>query len=251
MRRFLLQMGSLAVAASAMAAAHGAGAAAQDELAIEGNVALVSDYRFRGVTQTNEELAIQGGLDLALPSGFYVGTWASSIGFANGTELDLYAGYGGETSSFSYDLGVLVYHYPEPPGGDSQSIFELYGSLGATLGMVDTSFGVAYIPEQDDTELLVAPGVFEEFDNLYLYLDGSMPLGESPFALAGSVGYTDSGGLWDFSDDADGFWDWSLGLSTSAIGVDWGLTYVGTSDLDPSLGLGDEHTVVFSVSKSL
>jgi uncharacterized protein (TIGR02001 family) len=245
MKRILLNGGSVLLAASAAAATANVGAVAQDELMFSGNVAIVSDYRFRGVTQTNEELAVQGGLDLELPSGFYVGAWGSSIGFGNGTELDLYGGYGFEAGPTAIDLGVLAYHYPEAPGGDSTTIFELYGSVGATFGMLDASVGVAYIPEQDDTEF---GGT--EFDNTYVFADGSLPLGET-FALDGHVGYTDSEGLWDFSDDFDGFWDWSVGISTSVIGVDVGLSYVGTSDLDPSLGLGEENTVVLSFSKTL
>jgi uncharacterized protein (TIGR02001 family) len=245
MKRILLNAGSVLLAASAAAAASSVSAVAQDEIMIEGNVALVTDYRFRGVTQSNEELAIQGGFDLGLPSGFYVGVWGSSIGFANGTELDLYGGYGFEASSLTFDVGALAYHYPEAPGGDSTTIFEVYGSVGRSFGMVDGTLGFAYIPEQDDTEF-----GGEKFDNTYVYLDGGVPLGESPFSLSGHVGYTDGSGLWDFSEDADGFWDWSLGVSTSAVGVDLGLTYIGTTETHPSFGLGEDQTVVFSVSKA-
>lgn len=246
MRRMLMNTGSVLLAASTLAAVSTFSASAQEELAISGNVALVSDYRFRGVTQSNEEIAVQGGLDLALPSGFYVGTWASSIGFANGTEIDVYGGYGFEAATLAFDLGVLGYHYPGAPGSDDQTIWELYGSAGKTFGMLETTLGVAYIPEQEDTEVGA-----EELDNLYVYLEGGLPLGDSPFSLAGKVGYTDGGGFWDVSEDFDGLWDWSLGVSATALSVDWGVSYVGTTDLDPSLGLGEENTVLFTVGKTL
>jgi uncharacterized protein (TIGR02001 family) len=239
MRRVLLNTGSLAVAASALvAAAHGVGAAAQEDLMVEGNVALVSDYRFRGITQSGEEAAIQGGFDLALDSGFYVGTWGSAINFANGTEVDVYGGYGFEAAGLSFDVGGLLYTYP---GADDTMIGEIYGSVGTTLGPVDASAGVAYIPEQENTLFLG-----EELDNLYLHASDSMPLGES-LTLSGSVGYTDSGGYWDFSQDQDGLLDWSVGVSTSILGVDVGLSYVDTSeDFE-----GMDETVVLSFSKAL
>jgi len=233
MRRLLLNTGSLAVAASAFAAAHSVGAAAQDTPMIEGNVAMVSDYRFRGITQSGEDAAIQGGFDLALDSGFYVGTWGSSINFANGTEIDVYGGYGFESGNFSFDVGGLLYTYP---GADDTMVGEVYGSVGTTLGLVDASVGLAYIPEQDN---------LGDEDNIYVYGTGAMPLGDSPFSLSGSVGYTE--GAWDFSADGDGLWDWSLGVTTSVMGVDIGLSYVDTSeDFD-----GMDATAVLSVSKAL
>ncbi len=248
MRRILLNTVSVLLAASTVAAATGFAASAQEDLAVSGNVSIVSDYRFRGVTQSNEEIAVQGGLDLALPSGFYVGAWGSSIGFANGTELDIYGGYGFEAATLAFDLGVLAYHYPAAPGSDDQTIWELYGSAGKTFGMLETTVGVAYIPEQEDTQVGA-----EEVDNLYVYGDGSLPLGDSAFSLAGHVGYTDKESFWNFAEDPteDGFWDWSLGVTTSVIGMDVGLSYVGTSDLDESLGLGEENTVLLSFGKTL
>ncbi len=94
-----------------------------------GNIGVVSNYIWRGVTQTGDDAAIQGGLDFAHDSGFYAGTWASSLGGGSSQyELDLYLGYGGEAGAFSYDLGLIRYMYPV---GDVDSDFtELYGSVG-------------------------------------------------------------------------------------------------------------------------
>lgn len=236
MRRILLNAGSVVVAASAFAAAAGTVASAQE---ISGNVAMVSDYRFRGVTQSGEEAAIQGGFDLGFDSGFYVGTWGSSVNFANGTEIDVYAGYGFEAAGLGFDVGALAYTYP---GADDTTIFELYGSAAKTLGIVDTTVGFAYIPDQDNTEI-----AGEKYDNIYVYLDGGVPLGDSPFSLSGHVGYTDEEGFWDFSADGDGLFDWSVGVSTSLYGVDVGLSYVDTSeDID-----GMDEQVLLSISKAL
>ena len=99
-----------------------------------GNVGVYSQYVFRGLAQTNGDPAIQGGLDYAHSSGFYLGVWGSNVSwlrenlsvgpapvaiagtYAQGgsLELDLYAGYKGGigSSDFTYDVGVLKYWYP-------------------------------------------------------------------------------------------------------------------------------------------
>ncbi len=92
------------------------------------NVGVVSDYRFRGITQTNYGGALQGGIDFAHKSGFYLGAWASNVswvkefnGANNGSyELDLYGGFKGEiTSGLGFDVGLIGYMYP---GNDSGSV---------------------------------------------------------------------------------------------------------------------------------
>ena len=65
---------------------------ASDGITTSGNATVVSDYRFRGFSQSNQEAAIQGGFSISHDSGLYVGTWGSSIGFANGTEIDVFGG---------------------------------------------------------------------------------------------------------------------------------------------------------------
>ena len=81
---------------------------------ISANVALVSDYRFRGISQSNTDLAIQGGFDYAWDNGFYVGTWGSTVDFDsavdfNGSlELDFYGGWGTSTGeNSSIDIGYI------------------------------------------------------------------------------------------------------------------------------------------------
>jgi len=91
-------------------------AAAQAASPITGNMSLVSDYRFRGLTQTFEEPALQGGFDYAHSSGIYLGNWNSSISdsfFAGAPlEMDFYGGYKGAAGPLGYDIGVLYYYYP-------------------------------------------------------------------------------------------------------------------------------------------
>ena len=89
------------------------------------NVGVVSNYVFRGITQTTENPALQGGVDFAHKSGFYLGAWASNVKWVkevNGAskgdfELDIYGGYKGEIiPGLSYDIGLISYQYP---GNDS------------------------------------------------------------------------------------------------------------------------------------
>jgi uncharacterized protein (TIGR02001 family) len=103
-------------------------------LAVEGlsaNVAMTSNYLWRGLEQTNGAAAISGGIDYAADSGFYVGTWASNADWADGMtyELDFYGGFGGNISeTVSYDLGFIYYAYPDETSGDAD-FSEIYASL--------------------------------------------------------------------------------------------------------------------------
>jgi uncharacterized protein (TIGR02001 family) len=106
MRKSILGLSALALLASATPSF------AQDEaagpLAITGSVALVSDYRFRGFSQSGENAAVQGGITATHSSGFYFGTWGSSISFAGNTEIDLFAGYSKKLNdAVTVDVGLL------------------------------------------------------------------------------------------------------------------------------------------------
>lgn len=112
--------------------------AAAPEHQVSYNAALTSEYRYRGLSQTRLEPALQGGADYThTPSGFYAGTWLSTIkwiddagGDAN-VEIDLYAGKRGQLSdSISYDVGGLYYVYPSNGLPTNANTFELYGQLG-------------------------------------------------------------------------------------------------------------------------
>ncbi len=105
------------------------------------NVTLASQYRYRGLMQTNNQPAIQGGFDLAHASGFYLGNWNSSISWLNDSnsdvsapvEMDFYGGYKGNlTDKVPVDLGVLQYYYPGdyPSGYTSPDTTELYAGIG-------------------------------------------------------------------------------------------------------------------------
>ena len=113
------------------------------------NVSLTSDYRYRGISQSRVKPALQGGVDYALPAGFYIGAWASTIkwvkdfgGDAN-VEVDLYGGYKGEIAKdLTYDVGVLTYQYPSNKLNPSANTTELYGAVSFGPATVKYSHAV-------------------------------------------------------------------------------------------------------------
>lgn len=108
-----------------------------------GSLTLASDYIFRGLTQTNEKPALQGGLEYDDPSGIYAGFWGSNINWlsdystseapvSSSLELDFYVGYRGKfTEDWGYDVGLYTYYYPGdyPSGFTSANTTEIYGAL--------------------------------------------------------------------------------------------------------------------------
>lgn len=124
---------------------------------VAGSVTLTSDYLFRGISQNNQEPALQAGLEYAADSGFYVGAWGSNISWlsdltaagipvSSSLELDVYGGYRGKFSdTVAYDVGALYYWYPGdyPSGFNSPHTGEIYA--GVTFGpYAGTTFGAKY-----------------------------------------------------------------------------------------------------------
>lgn len=137
------------------------------------NVGIVSDYRFRGISQTRLKPALQGGVDFAHDSGLYVGLWASTIkilrdipGGDGPVELDIYGGYKGKINdNFAYDVGILRYQYPKQNFPTTVNTTELYGAVTygpATLkyshSVGKQTFGV---PDSRNTYYLEAAATFD------------------------------------------------------------------------------------------
>jgi uncharacterized protein (TIGR02001 family) len=118
--------------------------APEPDFEISGNFALVSDYRFRGVTQTGEKPAAQGGFDFSHKSGFYLGTWASNVSqWANAggsMEIDLYGGFRGTlpTGEIGYDIGIIDYQYPGNTANPKNGSREWY--VGLSKGPISYKF---------------------------------------------------------------------------------------------------------------
>src|SRR6185295_15705616 len=99
------------------------------------NVGAVTEYRYRGISQSRLQPALQGGADFAHKSGFYVGTWASTIkwikdipGGNSSVEVDVYGGYKFEAGPIAWDVGALTYIYPSNNLSPSANTTEIYGA---------------------------------------------------------------------------------------------------------------------------
>ena len=239
-----LSAATIALSAALLSAPAFAQEEETSDVSVSGNVALVTDYRFRGVSLSDEEFAIQGGIDLALPAGFYVGTWASSIdeGLGYGsTELDVYGGWSSEiTSGLTLDVGFLAYLYPGDDGCNCD-YYEPYASLSGSVGPADLTVGVAYAFDQDSLDFGADGGTD---DNLYIYTDVGVGIPETPVSLSGHLGYTD--GVLTFTNDGKAF-DWSVGASVSVMGLDIGVSYIGVEGPDVK-GLDDAIVGTLSFS---
>ena len=117
-------------------AAPAAAAAPASPHTFTGNMSVVTDYRFRGISQTFKQPAIQGGFDYGHESGFYVGNWNSNVDSSlyNGAnlEMDFYGGYKMSAGPVAFDFGALYYYYPGSGAGGTFKIdnTELYVSAG-------------------------------------------------------------------------------------------------------------------------
>jgi uncharacterized protein (TIGR02001 family) len=241
------------IIAGLTAAALGSGAAyaqkaPEPDYTLTGNIGIFSQYIFRGLTQTDQQPALQGGFDYAHKSGFYVGTWGSNISwlrdFGNyssggSLELDIYGGYKGTfgKSDFGYDVGLLYYWYPgdTAPGFHTADTLELYGALSwkwltakLSYSLMDKTFGV------DDSQ-----GTY------YLDLTGAYPIPDSKFTVIAHYGmqkYTgNNGAVGCISTDNDScasYNDWKLGVNYS-LPKDFtiGVFYTDTSGMDDAAKL--------------
>ena len=159
-------------------------AAASAELS--GNAAITSNYIWRGVTQTTDQAAGQGGIDWGHGSGLYAGTWVSNVNFGNsddGYEMDVYAGFGGEAGSLGYDLGVISYQYPITPEFNFTEVY-----VSGTMSVV--TLGLAYTVDAASGN---DGGVFDSGD---MYVNGSVDFaaGKSDVSLfAGTYMFENDG----------------------------------------------------------
>lgn len=222
---------------------------------ISANVGLASDYMFRGVSQTDNQMALQGGFDWAHDSGFYVGTWASNVdsdlfGGATDPQLEgnLYAGYARELGAFSYDLGVLYYFYPgaDAPAADDFQTVEFY--IGGGYALSDALSLNARLYYADELNF----SGFSE-DGLYLTVGADYALLDN-LTLSAAVGHS-SGDAFEAlggPGGPDSYMDYSIGVSTAVAGADFSLRYVDSNDDAEDL-FGDSLTdgrAVFTMSKS-
>ncbi|MBO9519152.1 MAG: hypothetical protein J7493_13890 [Porphyrobacter sp.] len=265
--KMMIAVVALAAATPALAQASPPG-----EFEAAASASLVSDYRFRGVSQTDKEMAVQAGMSVTHQSGAYAGVWGSNLagwgtfGGAN-MELDLYGGYAVEVGAVKVDVGLTWYMYPG--GADKTDFAEPYVKLSTTVGPANLLAGVAYAPKQE------ALGNFsntpqsrgQSEDNLYLWTDANAGVPGTPLTLKAHVGYSNGNpGLGPNGTSltpTGEYWDWSLGgeavfgpLTLGVSYVDTDISRANSAYLLPNFSSSKDGssiaggTVVFAVSAS-
>jgi uncharacterized protein (TIGR02001 family) len=218
--------------------------AAAKPLTVTGSVTLVTDYRFRGVSLSGGDPAIQGGITVTHKSGLYVGTWSSSIDdggtdFYGDQELDLFGGWSGNVAEgVGLDAGLLYYAYPSNAKGVKAEFFEPYATLSGTIGPVQAKLGVNYAWDQ---------AAIGSQDNLYVHSELSAGIPRTPLTLSAHLGYNSGPLSPDYtlglSSDKTA-WDWSIGASATVLGhLTLGVSYVGVeANAIKAAGLSDNFT---------
>lgn len=192
------------------------------------NAAVTSDYRFRGISQTRLEPALQGGADYVHnPSGFYVGTWLSTIKFvkdaggSGNVEVDVYGGKRGAiTEDVLYDVGVLTYVYPSNDLNPSANTTELYAQLGYGPAYIKYSYSVTDLFGYVDSE---GSGYLDAGMNLDVGAGFILNLHAGHQTVKGSNGGVDN--------DRFSYTDWKVGV-TKDFGIATGALAVIGSNAD-------------------
>ncbi len=191
------------------------------------NIGAASEYRYRGISQSRFEPALQGGADYTYnPLGLYAGTWASSIKWIGDTaggnptnvEIDLYAGKKGDLGKgFSYDVGGLYYWYPKDGLANDADTFEVYGKL---------SYGPFYAKYSHS--LTDTFGFNDSKNSNYVDLGADVDLGKG-YTLNLHAGHQKIEGTVGAS-----YYDWKVGVSKEFYGVGFSLAYIDTDNHDGS-----------------
>ncbi|PXA84613.1 hypothetical protein DMC47_39775 [Nostoc sp. 3335mG] len=228
--------------AAAPAWADDAPAAPASDFTITGSAGVWSQYRFRGISQSDNKPVVQGSLTLTHSSGLYLSTWGSSatgnsavdIG---GTEIDVYAGYSKTISGWTLDGGLYGYIYPgstrvtvqiDPRSGAiggssgiSQNYFEVYGDIAKTYGPVTAKVGVNFAPNQS---------YFKNFNtatrhNFYVFGELGFSLPSLPVSFHTHLGHT--GGGFDYAGHQ--YFDYTVGATYKWKSLAFDISLVGTT----------------------
>ncbi len=239
----------IASAFAAAATLPGIAAAQESPHSISGNMGIFSDYRFRGISQTFEQPAIQGGIDYSHKSGFYVGNWNSnvnSIVFTDGSiEMDVYGGYKFGIGPVGMDVGLLQYYYPGAKNSAGDKYDTLEGYVGASWKWFTLKYSYAF------TDFFSAPN-----SDGSGYLDFGFAMELAP-KLSINAHF---GNQTVKNASAADYSDWKVGVTYDLAGWTLGAAYIDTdadsavytytspvTNKDKDLG---KSTVVLSVSKS-
>lgn len=206
------------------------------------NVALTSEYVFRGISQTDARPAVQGGFDYEVnladkSMSFYTGVWGSNVHFADASiEVDVVAGLKGEIGPVGWSAGGVYYIYPGAAPELEYDFFEAAFSVSYDPGFASFTGALNYSPEYFG----------ESGDAVYTAFDVEIPVGKF-VALKGHVGYQDIEKEENFG--TSDYLDYSLGVGVNLFGFDvdlaWTDTDLAKDECDEACGI-----VTFTVARS-
>ena len=224
---------------------------------VTANVSVVSDYRYRGISQSNLRPAVQGGFDYAHESGFYIGNWNSSIQWVNGNspsvassvEMDFYAGVKKELigEGFASDLGVLQYYYPTSGNFTSPwlnpNTTEIYAAqnytFGPLTGFLKFSYAVTNTFGNQNSSGSYYPDLTANYDTGIWGLAVNAHVGYQ--YIAGTVSGTSNSSLYSYT-------DWKLGVTKDfGGGLSLAAAYIGTD----AKKIGPSYAYVSPTGKNL
>lgn len=209
---------------------------------VTGNFTLTTDYAFRGVSQTSEDAAVQGGFDYAHSSGLYAGIWGSNVSFAPGSiELDYYAGWAKTWGDWGVNLGVIHYDYPNNSLLNTDEVYAAgtwkWFTAKYSHTISDRVFGILDGTGSGYAELNFAYTLPQD------YVIGAH-YGMTMFDGEATPGTANS--------DLD-YDDYKISISKVLGGFNLGLAYVGTSGLESGYATKPDtydDRVIFSVGKT-
>jgi uncharacterized protein (TIGR02001 family) len=246
---------ALGTALSLAAAGFAVAEEESDELNIgdfSATVAVTSNYVWRGVSQTNNELGYQASVDWNHDSGFYLGVWGSNVNFDNAiippfvdsnasVEIDVYGGYAGEIAGFTYDVGMIGYLYPGTSESEHRHFGEFAFSVGYDFDFLDLSTGF-YV---DPSWLQGGSGP----KNTWIYWTAGVgvPIPVETGKWIGDWKVSANTGYYNFDVGGDNnYWHWDAGGGFQLIGFDLDFRYSQTNlPDDPSTDLNEDGDARF------
>ncbi len=205
-----------------------------------GSLGFFTDYKFRGVSQTASEMAVQGSFDWNHNMGFYLGVWGSNVEFgaagAGNTEFDIYAGVAREYWGITFDIGGIYYTYPGANDDLELDYFEYKFGMSYDFELIAMGASIYYTPENTSSS----------GNATYVSYDAEVPL-VSRLSLVGHVGHQ-----WVQDETAitrPDTVDWSVGASYATHGFDLSLHYIDTDLTTAECSTGCDSSVVFGISR--
>ncbi len=217
MKKILLSAACVAAFGAAPALAQDGGG--ESPWSLSGTFGVVSDYTFRGISQTGGDAAVQASFTVAHDSGFYFTTWGSNVDFGDGEtdwEVDFTLGYGGSIDDMTtYDVNVTYYAYPNQPNGANYDYVELIGGITRDLGDgLSIGAKVAWSPDNFG----------ETGDEIWLALNGTYEVAEW-LSISANLGYQSLDDSY-YSPDNYFYYDIGATVTYGILGLD--VRYVAT-----------------------